>query len=106
MPAADPIGLNEGKTRLLNDVVSLDPGISQKGELQITIAVINWLLGLVAVFALVAVIVGGIMYITSLGNEQRAERAKKTLLYAVVGLLLIGASFLIISIVKKVLITP
>lgn len=47
---------------------------------------VNFLLyasGGIAVFLLV---LGGIRYITSLGNQERMEGAKKTILYAVIGL--------------------
>lgn len=66
-------------------------------------SVILWLLSLVAVLALLALIVGGIMYIISFGDESRAERAKKIILYAIVGLLIVGASFVIIQAIANFL---
>lgn len=50
--------------------------------------------GGVAVFFLVF---GGIRYITSLGNQERMDAAKKIITYAVIGLLAIILSFAIVT---------
>ena len=50
--------------------------------------------GGVAVFFLV---VGGIRYITSLGNQERMDAAKKTIKYAVVGLLAVIFAYAIVT---------
>lgn len=65
-----------------------------------------WLLSLVAILALVALIIGGIMYIISLGDEGRAETAKRIILYAIVGVIIVGTSFTIIQILEKFLSSP
>lgn len=44
----------------------------------------------------------GIKFLTSGGDPIRVERAKKTLTYAVVGLLIILLSFTIVKVVSKV----
>lgn len=58
---------------------------------------INWLLALAAVLALLALVVGGLQYIISFGEEAKAARAKKIILYAIAGLLFIGISFALIT---------
>lgn len=85
-----PAGANSG----------LYQGTSAGGLLK---SIILWLLSLVAVLALLAFIVGGIMYIISFGDEGRAEKAKNIILYAVIGLLVVGASFLIIQVIATFL---
>ena len=54
---------------------------------------------LVAVLALAALVLGGAMYIIALGDEQKTTRAKKIILYAIIGLLVIGAAGLITNLV-------
>ncbi|MDP3997024.1 MAG: hypothetical protein Q8P73_00785 [bacterium] len=67
---------------------------------------INWLLSLVAIIALAALIWGGIMYIASLGDENKAAKAKKIIFYAIIGVVVVGVSFLIISTLKTLLANP
>lgn len=63
----------------------------------IILRAVKFLLSLAAVLALAAVVVGGLFYIISFGNEDRAKLGKKAITYAIIGLLLIGASFLIVQ---------
>lgn len=69
----------------------------------VIVRVVNILLALVAVLALAAMVWGSIMYILSLGDESRAEKAKKIILYAIIGVLLSGLSFLILNVVKGII---
>lgn len=38
-------------------------------------------------------LIGGVMFITSVGNEQQAERSKKLLLYAIIGMVVLFAAW-------------
>lgn len=49
----------------------------------------NFLLGLAAALTLVAVVWAGLLYVTSFVDEGQAEKAKKILIYLVMGILLI-----------------
>lgn len=52
--------------------------------------------GLAALF----IIIGGIHYITSSGNPERLDKAKHTLLYASIGLVIVFGAFVFVSIVS------
>lgn len=54
--------------------------------------IINVLLTLAAIVAAVYIIIGGVKYITSGGDEDKAGEAKQTILYALIGLIVIGLS--------------
>jgi len=56
--------------------------------------------GLVGTVGTIMIIVAGIFYLTSAGNPQRMEVAKKTLIYAVVGIAIALSVDAIIAIVK------
>lgn len=60
---------------------------------------IKLVLQLVGLVALAVLIYGGFLFITSTGDEQKAERAKRLMFYAIAGLLLIGASVIIVNLV-------
>lgn len=63
----------------------------------------NFLLGLVAFLGMVAIIWGGITYITSFGDEKRAAQGKSIILYALIGILIAGIYELIYLAVCQVL---
>lgn len=70
------------------------------GELTANISkIINAVLGLVSAIAVIALIYGGIKYITSLGNEDEAAKAKRVILYAIIGLIVIALSAVIVNFV-------
>jgi cation transporter-like permease len=59
--------------------------------------IIEILLALIVALAVVFVIYAGIQYITSSGDSSRTASAKSTLTYAVVGVILSGAAYLVVS---------
>lgn len=63
--------------------------------------VINWMLGLVGFLALIALIIGGAQMIMDFGNEDRVQKAKVTITWAVIGLAVVILSYAIINIVTS-----
>lgn len=62
--------------------------------------IINAALAFSGLIALVLIIYGGIMYITSKGDQAKIDTAKKTLTYAIVGLIIIFFSFFIVGLIS------
>src|SRR5581483_7242409 len=52
--------------------------------------IVNILSGLVGVIAVIMVIVGGFRYITSAGDTNRLAGAKNTIIYALVGIIIVA----------------
>lgn len=69
--------------------------------IQILPNLIKWFLGFLASASIFVIMIGGYMYLTSFGGEQ-TDKAKKTILYAVIGLLLTILSYAIVSIVQNI----
>ncbi len=65
--------------------------------------VIKLLLGLAGVIAVLALIVGGFWYITSAGNEEQSEKGKKTLINAIIGVVIILLSYAIVTVIGNTL---
>lgn len=59
--------------------------------------VINVVLGVVGFLAVAMIIIGGIQYTTSAGDAQRVTKAKNTILYGVVGLVIALLAFAIVN---------
>ena len=82
---------------------------SGKTEVEILKAirtVVNALLTLVGVIAVVFVIIGGVRYITSQGDESAAAQAKLTIIYALLGIVVIILSAVIVNLVIDSIVTP
>lgn len=67
----------------------------------IIIEITRQVLNVVGGIAVLFVIYAGVLYVTSAGNKDRVETAKKTLTYAVIGLAIIVLSKVIIALVTK-----
>lgn len=63
--------------------------------------VTNTLAYVAGALAVIAIIVGGILYITSGGDEKRIGAAKNTILYAVVGMVVAVLAYAIANFVLK-----
>jgi hypothetical protein len=61
--------------------------------------VINILSLVAGAAAVIMLIVGGFRYVTSAGNPESAKGAKNTILYAVIGLIIVGAAQIIVHFV-------
>lgn len=61
--------------------------------------VLRVFLSIVVVIAIAAIMWAGFVYITAAGDESRTKRAKSIILFAIVGLLVIGAAAIIVNLV-------
>lgn len=77
-------------------------GTANAGDL-IT-AVIEILLLIAGSLAVVFLVIGGIKYVISRGNEEQAESAKKTMTAAIFGLVIIVMAYAIVYIISSALI--
>lgn len=66
------------------------------------IKMINTLLLIVALVATVMVIYAGLMLVLNAGNESRVAKAKTTLLWAIIGLVVSLAAFALVSITQGI----
>jgi hypothetical protein len=67
--------------------------------------VINYLLGITFGLAVLFIVIGGLRYIVSGGNEESAEKGKKTILNAVIGIIIVILSYIIINLVVNTVTT-
>ncbi len=67
----------------------------------VLVEIVNWMLGLVGIVALIALITGGARMIMDFGSEEQVKKGKATILWAVIGLLVVILSYAIINIVTS-----
>lgn len=77
-------------TELLPEKPAKLPNVSVTGLVNRIIQII-FAVGQIAF--VIVFLIGGVMFITSVGNEQQAERSKKLLLYAIIGMVVLFAAW-------------
>lgn len=63
---------------------------------------INFLTGAAAIVALFIIVYAGVTFVTSNGDKEKVEIAKKTLTYGIIGLILISTVFVIMKIIADI----
>lgn len=64
---------------------------------QIAGQVLNFLLSIVGVIALIMLVIGGIMYLTAAGDENRIEVGKKIVTYSIIGIAVALAALVLVT---------
>lgn len=61
------------------------------------ISLINWMIGFAAVLSVVMIIVSGFQYITAFGDDKKIQKATSSLIFAIVGMVLVFIAPLVIQ---------
>ncbi|OGC81313.1 MAG: hypothetical protein A2788_01620, partial [Candidatus Abawacabacteria bacterium RIFCSPHIGHO2_01_FULL_46_8] len=76
----------------------LEPSLTREGDLATLIGqIINFFLGFTALVAVIIIIYGGVQYLTSAGEPEKAKKGKQTIVYAVIGILVIILSYSLVN---------
>lgn len=73
------------------------PGTGAQGIRDAILKVFKTVLSFLALAAVIVIVIAGIRLIVSQGEEEQKNTAKKTILYAVIGLILVLAARVIVS---------
>jgi uncharacterized membrane protein len=74
---------------------------SGSGLSDLIISIINIALGLAFLIAVAVLIYGGFLYIFDAGNEKSSAKGKKTIINAIIGLVIIILSYVIVSVISR-----
>lgn len=81
---------------IANSENEINTGID--GSMQdLIMTIINYAMGIAGLIAIVFIVIAGFQYITSAGNDEGSKKAVQTMTYAVIGLLIIFASYAIVN---------
>lgn len=64
---------------------------------------IQWIIGVAGIVAAVFVVVGGISYATSAGDPGKLQKAKQTIIYALIGLIIVALAEIITAFVTNII---
>lgn len=73
---------------------------------QIAVNVLNFLLGTMGILALIMLVIGAIMYLTSAGDEDRIDKGKEIFKYSLIGVLLAMASMVLVTQIARFFAPP
>lgn len=65
------------------------------------IRVITWILAITLAVDVLFMIIGGFLYITSAGNEERAKKGRTTVINAIIGLVIIILAYVIANVISS-----
>ena len=77
--------------------------VQSQDLVSLLISITKWFLGLLGIFAVIFIMVGGFRMMFAQGNEEAYSAAKKTVVWAVLGMVVAVMSFSIVAIVQNLL---
>ncbi len=63
----------------------------------LVLTIINYFLGFLGLLAVIMVVYGGVTYVSSAGNDEAVGKAKKIIMYALIGIVIILLSFVVVK---------
>lgn len=73
-------------------------GIPEKGDfLTYITSIVLAFLALIGIVAVIFIIIAGVRYMSSQGDPQESEKAKKAIIYAVIGLIVVGLAAVVVN---------
>ncbi len=77
-------------------------GLTDRSLFSILTSVVNWAITFIGILAVIIFIYGGFIYLTSQGESDKIEQAKKIILYAVVGVIVSILGFVAVSTIDSI----
>jgi TRAP-type C4-dicarboxylate transport system permease small subunit len=89
--------------RLLTTLAAnITPVVDKDSNVALDVSVsniLNAIIGVLGLVAVVVIIIGGVSYMTSAGDAGKVKKAKDTILYGVIGLIIVALAFAIVNFV-------
>lgn len=80
-----------------------DTGLSSSTVADVLLTFMNWLLGLLGLFGIIAFVISGIQYLVSAGDDDTISTAKRNMKYSIIGVMVALSGFIIIQAVNTLL---
>jgi len=93
---ADSTGFNVSKA------TTSTTGLANTSVYALIATFMNWLLGIIGVLAVIAFVISGILYLTAAGDEEQIERAKSTMMFAIIGLVIALVGLVVVNAVAGI----
>lgn len=64
---------------------------------QLVLTILQFFLGFLGLLAVIMIIYGGVLYVSAAGAQEKIDKGKKIIMYAIVGIVIILLSFAIVN---------
>ncbi|OGZ39931.1 MAG: hypothetical protein A3I20_03350 [Candidatus Portnoybacteria bacterium RIFCSPLOWO2_02_FULL_40_15] len=91
------------KADAVSDTWSIPKIIRADTFTEVFLLIADWVAGIVATLAVLVIMIGGIQYMASGGNEKKIEGARKTIQWSVIGLGIVLLSWSLLNELTKIL---
>jgi hypothetical protein len=81
----------------------LEGDVSIEGILSVGRTIANILIAVVAIVAVIFIVIGGLQYVISGGDEERVKKARDYLIYGIVGLVVALLAFGVVSLANSII---
>lgn len=78
-------------------------GVPSKGITAAIHDATGWILGFATALCVLMIIIGGLYYVFSTGDQEQAQTGKKIVKYSLMGLVVVGISYALIVVVSDIL---
>ena len=78
-------------------------GLSDRPIIDIVANFVKWLLAIFGFIAIIGFLIGGIQYLVAAGNEDMQQRAKKTFIYSIIGVIVGLSGLVVITAIQNML---
>jgi hypothetical protein len=78
-------------------------GLPEGSIFGIVEGILYWLLAILGAMAIIGFIIAGIMYLTAAGDETQAGKAKKAMMYAIIGVIVALSGFVVFNAARYML---
>ncbi|MBM3255921.1 MAG: hypothetical protein FJZ04_00400 [Candidatus Moranbacteria bacterium] len=86
----------------ITDAASKARGVAKKADVvEMLLTIINYALIVLGVLAVAVFIYAGFLYLTAAGVQEKIDKAKNTLLYAVIGIVVAVLGFVAVATVQR-----
>lgn len=70
-------------------------GLAEGSVESIIVSILNWVTGILGVVLVALLVYGGVTYMISQGNQEDIDKAKRILTYAIIGMVVVAAAYII-----------
>ncbi len=86
----------------LATTVNIGPPTGARDFTTLVQGMLSWLLSVVGGVALLFLIYGGLVYVTSIGDQQKAQQGKKIVTSTILGLIIVLMSYSILVVLDRI----
>ncbi len=83
--------------------IQIENPLSANSFTELFLRIADWVAGIAATVAVLMVVIGGIQYMVSGGNEEKVATARKTIQWSLIGLIVIVASRSLLEVLYAIL---